>query len=125
MWKKLIKSYLPLERQRHNVSAFSFPVMRVAEEVYKTRQWDKCRAAYRKSVGGLCERCKAKGIVSAGVIVHHKIHLTKENKNDPEIVFGFDNLELLCLACHNEEHKRKAKKRFLVDEWGRVTPLSD
>lgn len=99
--------------------------MRVAEEVYKTRQWDKCRKAYKKSVGGMCERCAKKGIANAGVIVHHKVHLTRENMNDPETVFSFDNLELLCVACHNEEHKRKAKKRFLVDEWGRVTPLSD
>lgn len=38
------------------------------------------------------------------MIVHHKTELTPENINDPEITLGWQNLELLCLECHNKEH---------------------
>jgi len=93
---------------------------RSAPEVYDRRAWRRCRAAYAKSVGGLCERCKAKGLIKAGVIVHHKIYLNEDNKNDPSVVYNFENLELLCLECHNDEHGWR-KRRYVVDEFGRVT----
>ena len=37
-------------------------------------------------------------------IVHHKIALTPENINDPNITLNWENLELLCQDCHNKEH---------------------
>ena len=39
-----------------------------------------------------------------GDIVHHKIRITAENVHDPEITLNFENLELLCRRCHNDEH---------------------
>lgn len=41
---------------------------------------------------------------SLGDIVHHKNRITIENVHDPEITLCFENLELVCRACHNEEH---------------------
>lgn len=66
---------------------------------YNTTAWIKCRDAYIKSVYGLCERCG-----QPGYIVHHKTRLTDENENDPNVTLNWDNLEYLCLQCHNEEH---------------------
>ena len=71
---------------------------------YKSAAWQKCRAAYIKSVGGLCERCFARGIVTPGYIVHHKNYITADNLNDPGVALSFDNLEYLCQKCHNAEH---------------------
>ena len=51
--------------------------MKETSGFYKTAAWVSCRDAYAKSKGGLCERCLSRGIYRAGVIVHHKIHLTK------------------------------------------------
>lgn len=31
---------------------------------YSTWAWRNCRALYIKSVGGLCERCLAKGLIN-------------------------------------------------------------
>lgn len=90
-------------------------------EFYNSSAWKKCRAAYRKKAGGLCEECLSKGIISAGVEVHHIKHLTEQNVNDPKIALNFDNLKLLCKECHENEHRRK--KRFKVDEHGRVTAV--
>lgn len=78
---------------------------------YCSRAWEKCRAEYLKKVNHLCERCLAKGIYEPAVVVHHKVHLTEENFGDPELMLGFDNLEALCSAHHNEEHFGKKKNR--------------
>lgn len=91
-----------------------------AEGFYKSKAWKDCRADYLKSVGGLCERCLASGRYSPGEIVHHKIHLTPENINDPSVTLNWDNLELVCRDCHADLH-RGYDRRFDVDEFGRVT----
>ncbi len=91
-----------------------------AEAFYKSKTWEKTRAAYISYRKGLCERCLAKGIYSPGVIVHHKTHITPENINDPKITLSFDNLQLVCRNCHADAHSSREGKRFLLDEDGRV-----
>lgn len=39
-----------------------------------------------------------------GYIVHHKCYIDANNIYDTSITLNFDNLELLCLDCHNKEH---------------------
>lgn len=87
---------------------------------YKSKAWQRCRLSYAKSKGHLCERCMAKGLYRTGEIVHHKVHLTPENINDPNVTMSFGNLELLCRDCHGEAH-RKLQRRYTVDEFGRVS----
>lgn len=71
-----------------------------AKDFYKSKAWKICRSSYIKSVNGVCERCG-----SVGYIVHHKIHLDEININNPEVSLNWDNLEYLCLECHNQHHK--------------------
>ena len=73
-----------------------------AQSFYASKAWKECREAYKQSVYGLCERCG-----QPGDEVHHKIYLTPTNINNPEITLNWDNLELLCLSCHNKEHISK------------------
>lgn len=95
-----------------------------AKAFYKSAAWEKCRAGYISYVGGLCERCLAKGYYNAGVIVHHKIHLTPDNIEIPEITLSYNNLELLCLECHNREHfKGKFERRYIVDALGHIKAI--
>ena len=90
------------------------------QKFYGSSVWKKCRAEYRKSVGGLCERCKAKGLIEPGYIVHHKEYVSAKNMTDPEVLLNWDNLELLCQNCHNLEHKVEKKRRYVVLPDGRV-----
>ena len=92
-----------------------------ASGFYKSQAWKNRRAAYAKSVGGLCERCKGKGLVTPGEIVHHKTPLTPANIYDTSITLGGDNLELLCRKCHAEVHDAR-QRRYKIDEAGRVIP---
>ena len=40
-------------------------------------------------------------VASLGYIVHHKCYIDTSNVFDPNITLNFENLELLCLDCHN------------------------
>lgn len=78
-----------------------------ARKFYNSKAWKNCRELYKQSKNGLCERCLRKGKYSAGEEVHHKIWLTPNNINDPDITLSFNNLELLCASCHTYEHVGK------------------
>ncbi|WP_341873041.1 HNH endonuclease [Enterococcus faecalis] len=81
----------------------------ISQPFYKSKVWRKCREGYIKSVGGLCERCIKNNKIVQGYIVHHKKHLTEETIHDPMISLSWNNLEYLCLDCHNKEHFEKEK----------------
>ena len=87
------------------------------ESFYTTRAWRKCRESYLSSVGRLCEICLSKGLIEPAVHVHHKVHLTPENINDPRIALDSSNLMALCEECHAEQHRTK---RWRVDPLGHV-----
>lgn len=98
-----------------------------AQAFYNSTAWKQCREAYKHKVCYLCERCG-----EPGVIVHHKIRVTPQTIQHPEVLLNFDNLELLCRKCHEKEHageyerfggkqKKRQDERYQVDEYGRVS----
>lgn len=80
-----------------------------AKRFYDSTAWKKCKRSYISKVHGLCERCG-----EPGYIVHHKKYLTPNNINNPDVALNHDNLEYLCLACHNKEHNFDKKKFEVV-----------
>lgn len=93
----------------------------IEESFYKTREWKQTSKQYKKSVNGLCEICLSKGFVVPAVIVHHKIHLNKNNVENPNISLSFDNLQAVCLDCHNKIHfGSKPKRRYSFGEDGEM-----
>lgn len=90
-----------------------------AKAFYKSKEWLECRDGYIKSVFGLCERCG-----KPGYIVHHKIVLTPENINDPNVTLNWGYLEYLCLDCHNREHGNGdvVREGLRFDERGNLVP---
>lgn len=71
-----------------------------AKEFYQSKAWKKTRHFVFERDFGLCCRCG-----KPGDIVHHKIHLTPANIDDPSISLNVDNLETLCRDCHAAEHE--------------------
>ena len=75
----------------------------ITKSFYNSKAWQKCRKLYiakRISIdGGLCEKCKTE----QGYIVHHKIMLTADNINDPEITLNEENLCYEWKHCHDLE----------------------
>ena len=72
------------------------------ESFYSGKAWRRVSAAYMSSKSYICERCGA-----PATICHHKKWLNDVNVNDPGVALSFDNLEALCLECHNAEHGPK------------------
>ena len=100
--------------------------MKLTDWFYKTDAWRRCRAAYiaeRRGVdGGLCEICHE----NLGLIVHHKIHITAGNMNDPEITLNHKNLMYVCHHCHDIIHgyggSEKHASRVMFDAMGNPIP---
>ena len=78
-----------------------------SRKFYGSRAWKECRASFILSKNGLCERCLSNDKYVPGEEVHHIIYLSPENINDPHVTLNWDNLELLCAACHSKEHNEK------------------
>ena len=99
-----------------------------AKDFYHSEVWHKCRLGYikhRRSVdGGLCERCGD----APGKIVHHKVHLTPQNIDDPSVALGFDNLQYVCHDCHNAIHGAQIPEnavRYTFDPDGNPIPKKE
>ena len=74
---------------------------------YNSRRWRKNAKAFAESKCWICSRCHNRSMTGSGtprMIVHHKTPLTPENIHDDSIAYGWDNLELLCIDCHNAVH---------------------
>ena len=89
-----------------------------AKAFYRSQAWKDCRAAYAKSVGGLCETCLKAGLYVPGKVVHHRTALTPDNIHDPSVTLNWANLKLVCQDCHAKEHKGPG--RYWFDAEGNV-----
>ena len=74
------------------------------DKLYKTNKWRKLRKLVIARDFGVCQECQRRGITTRGVVVHHII----EAREDITKFWDIDNLELVCLACHNKEHPEKS-----------------
>ena len=72
-----------------------------AKKFYNSKEWINCRTSYISTVHGLCEHCLERGDHVPGYIVDHIEALTPENIEDPLVSLNHDNLQYLCLPCHN------------------------
>lgn len=74
-----------------------------AKKFYNSKEWKKCRKSYisyRVGIdGAMCEHCQKE----LGYIVDHIDELTPENINNPDITLSHENLQYLCLVCHNKK----------------------
>lgn len=75
-----------------------------AKPFYNSKAWQQCRAAYIKSVHGLCETCLEHNKITPGKILHHTVWLTPENINDPNVSLNHALLKYECQECHNKEN---------------------
>lgn len=100
---------------------------------YKSKAWKQAKNEvwYKQSL--LCNRCHRPVYVD-GIssyipkekrlkgIVHHKEYITDENINDENITLNINNLEGLCIDCHNNEHFATSELRqgYEFDEQGQL-----
>lgn len=85
---------------------------------YKSKRWQKLRRE-KLIQNPLCERCMSKGIYNSAYIIHHKDYVTDKNYMDDTVFYNLDNLESLCIECHNKEHFG-AEEEYYFNEAGDI-----
>lgn len=96
--------------------------MDIIHNFYCSKPWRDLSYALKIAARGKCQRC---GVVVEDIkylIGHHKIELTEDNVNDPSIALNPIHIEIICLDCHNHEHRRFGGKKNVYIVWG--SPLS-
>jgi 5-methylcytosine-specific restriction enzyme A len=73
---------------------------------YNSTAWRKFRLI-KLANDPLCEPCKARGVLVAANIVHHK----KSVKTDPHLRLDMDNTESICKPCHSRLHAIEQKRK--------------
>lgn len=82
---------------------------------YKSPDWQQLRIEVLKRDKYECQECKRQGRVYTEYQDQHKhkrldVDHIKEIYTHPELALELDNLETLCVKCHNQKHKRFYKK---------------
>lgn len=92
----------------------------VSQAFYRSSKWIKCKNGYMASQHYICERCGG-----LATICHHKIWLNQSNVDNPMITYSWDNLEALCIDCHNKEHfgNTVTEKGLAFDEKGNLIKI--
>ena len=54
--------------------------------------------------------------------MHHKIPLTAENITNPKVTLNWENLELLCKTCHDQEQERRQKRWRIAPDGSVMIP---
>lgn len=107
------------------------------KKIYSSKAWKDTRKYIWLKQSCLCARCgrpvyvdgitpylpKEKRLKS---IVHHKIYLNEVNYLDDDIAYNEENLEGLCIDCHNKEHFANdvTKDDVMFDEYGNLVPIT-
>lgn len=82
-----------------------------AKKFYKSKKWQRVRDYVMKRDSWLCQ---VPGCYAPAEEVHHKIHLTANNIDDPDISLNPDNLMAICRAHHFEHHKKDKGKAISI-----------
>ena len=109
----------------------SYGVRRI--DFYRSKAWRTAKNNIWLKQNLLCNRC-GKPVYVDGLsewipkdkrvkgIVHHIIHLDNVNVYDDNIAFNEDNLEGVCIDCHNSIHNPITSLRdgYLFDDEGNL-----
>jgi len=92
------------------------------DKKYHSIRWKKLKKQ-KKILNPFCEECQRKGILTPTYIVHHKEWINEKNYEDDDVFYNIDNLESVCLDCHNRIHFSDDKEYYfdsngdLIKKW--------
>ncbi|MEH7670866.1 HNH endonuclease [Bacillus sp. JJ689] len=95
---------------------------------YKSKEWESLRKKVMKRAKYECEHCKKKGKVTTrdtldkrGRKMKMDVNHIKPVKTHPHLALDLDNLEYLCVRCHNiadgkDKMISNSKPKFMNEE---------
>jgi hypothetical protein len=99
--------------------------MSVLHTFYGSKPWLDLAYKLKVEAKGKCSRCNYQAVTKedwAFLIGHHIEELTEENVNNSDISLNPDLIEIICLDCHNKEHRRFGHEKKVYIVYG--SPLS-
>ncbi|WP_349729767.1 HNH endonuclease [Peribacillus frigoritolerans] len=99
------------------------------KKFYRSGDWESLRQQALERDNHECQQCKREGRVHVDSIkvegerksVELNVHHKYEIEDYPQLALVLDNLETLCLNCHNKMHNRvfgeQKKKRWDDEMW--------
>lgn len=79
----------------------------ILQQFYTGKDWREFRINLILTRGCTCARCKRVFEDLSQLIGHHTpVELTPDNVHNPNISLNPDNVEIVCIDCHNQEHNR-------------------
>lgn len=99
--------------------------MDILHQFYISKAWRDLSYLLKIERGGRCERCGFTAVTKedwAKLIGHHRQELTEDTVKDPMIALNPALIEIICIDCHNAEHRRFGHRKQAYIVWG--SPLS-
>jgi 5-methylcytosine-specific restriction enzyme A len=98
------------------------------QKFYCSGKWKRVRAKAMIKCNNECQRCKRNGFTTVDTNEHNGkrkkiqlvVHHIKELEQFPDLALDIDNLEVLCVKCHNEIHDRvfvRKKPEWNDEQW--------
>ena len=89
---------------------------------YSTSEWKHTRSEVRLRDNNECQECKRQGRVftnksEPGKRKRLDVDHIKELADYPELCLTMENLETLCIRCHNKKHDRYQKNKWDDEQW--------
>ena len=89
------------------------------QRLLNDKRWPETKILVWRRAGGLCERCKAEGYITAGVDCHHVVPVEsgKSIMEMERLCYDVNNIRLLCIPCHIKTHEemRSHKKEKVAE----------
>lgn len=79
------------------------------DDFYNSEKWKRKRRQILRRDNYQCRECRKYGRMTPATAVHHIQHL----EDRPDLAFDDNNLEAVCLACHNKLHPEKGVNYFM------------
>lgn len=76
------------------------------KQFYNSIDWVKFRMLIIAERGLICQKCGKVIAHEREAQIHHKIELTLDNVNNPEVTLNPDNVLVICHSCHDKIHER-------------------
>ena len=86
------------------------------DSFYQSKEWKFLRNQKWVSANGLCEMCRAKGIIRSAKEIHHIVPIEIDWSKRLE----YENLIALCPQHHQEQHNRDSQLQKFIRFWDNI-----
>jgi 5-methylcytosine-specific restriction enzyme A len=125
--KNHLKNLKDLKEKDNVVLMTEYKTLLQKRKFYDSRDWKQLREEVKKRDNYECQECKRQGLVFLNTDELNKsgkrkkiklvVHHIKELEDHPDLALEIDNLETVCVNCHNKIHGRVNEFIHKENKW--------